>query len=42
MPEGNRPGNAGGNNMGAQEMTTDFVIRDGGNMFSGISQSGEQ
>ena len=42
MPEGNRPGNAGGNNMGAQEMTTDFVIRDGGNMFSGLSQSGEQ
>jgi len=42
MPDGNRPGNAGGNNMGAQEMTTDFVIRDGGNMFSGLSQSGEQ
>ena len=42
MPEGNRPGNAGGNNMGAQEMTTDFVIRDGGNMFSGISQNSEQ
>lgn len=42
MPEGNRPGNAGGNNMGAQEMTTDFVIRDGGNMFSGISQIAEQ
>ena len=37
MPESNRPGN-----MGAQEMTTDFVIRDGGNMFSGISQSGTQ
>ena len=42
MPEGNRPGNAGGKNMGAQEMTTDVVVRDGGNMFSGISQSGEQ
>ncbi len=42
MPEGNRPGNAGGNNMGAYEMATDFVVRDGGNMFSGISQSGEQ
>ena len=41
-PEDNRPGNAGGNNMGAQEMTTDFVLHDGGNMFSGISQSGEQ
>ena len=41
-PGDNRPGNAEGNNMGAQEMTTDFVIRDGGNMFSGISQSGEQ
>lgn len=42
MPEGNRPGNAGGNNMGAHEMTTDFVVRDGGNMFSSISQSGGQ
>ena len=42
MPEENRPGNAGGNNMGAHEMTTDFVIRDGGNVFGGISQSGEQ
>lgn len=42
MPEGNRPGNAGGNNMGAQEMTTDFVIRNGGNMFSVILQNGEQ
>ena len=42
MPEGNRPGNAGGNNMGAHEMTTDFIVRDGGNMFSGISQSGGQ
>ena len=41
-PEGNRPGNAGGNPVGAQEMTTDFVIRDGGNMFSGISQNDEQ
>ena len=42
MPDGNRPGNAGGNNMDAHEMTTDFVVRDGGNMFSGISQSGER
>ena len=42
MPEGNRPGNPGGNNMGLQEMTTDFVIRDGGNMFSIILQKGEQ
>ena len=41
-PEGNRPGDAGGNNVGTQEMTTDFVIRDGGNMFSGISQNDEQ
>ena len=41
-PEGNRPGNAGWNPVGVQEMTTDFVIRDGGNMFSGISQNDEQ
>ena len=33
----NRPGN-----MGAQEMTTDFVIRNGGNMFSVILQNGGQ
>jgi hypothetical protein len=39
MPEGNRPGNAGGNKMDAQEMTIDFIIRDGGNMFSGISEN---
>ena len=39
MPEGNRPGNAGGNHMGEQEMTTDFMIRDGGNMFSNISKN---
>lgn len=41
-PEGNRPGNAPGNNIGTHEMTTDFVIRDGGNMFGGISQNEEQ
>ena len=40
MPGGNRPGDAGGNHMGAQEMTADFAVRDGGNMFSGISQNG--
>ena len=40
MPGGNGPGGAGGNPMGNQEMTTDFVIRDGGNMFSGISPKG--
>ena len=42
MPEGNRTGNAGSNRVGALEMTPDFIIRDGGNMFSGISQNGEQ
>lgn len=42
MPEGNRPGNAGGDHMGAHEMVTDFVVRDGGNMFSGISLDSEQ
>ncbi|MBQ7817828.1 MAG: carbohydrate-binding domain-containing protein [Oscillospiraceae bacterium] len=36
MPGGNRPGNPGGNNMTPQEQTPDFIIRDGGNMFSGI------
>jgi hypothetical protein len=38
MPGGNRPGSAWGNNMGTQELTTDFVIRDGGNMFSGVNK----
>ena len=42
MPEGNRPGNAGGDHMGAHEMVTDFVVRDGGNMFGGISLDSEQ
>ena len=42
MPGGNGPGNAGGNHMGAYETTTDFVIQDGGNMFSVILQNGEQ
>ena len=37
MPEVNRPGNTG-----AQEMTTDFVVRDGGNMFSVILQNSTQ
>ena len=38
MPDGSNPGkpNAGGN-MGGWELTTDFVIRDGANMFSGIT-----
>lgn len=36
-PEGNRPGNAEADPVGAQEMTADFVIRDGGNVFSGVS-----
>ena len=35
MPGGNRPGNPNANNT-IQEQTPDFVIRDGGNMFSGI------
>ena len=34
MSGNKRPGNFGGNNTGTQELTTDFVIRDGGNMFS--------
>ena len=42
MPGGNKPGNAGANNIGAHEMTTDFVVRDGGNMFSVILQNSEQ
>ena len=42
MPGGNRPGNAEGSNLGVQEMTTDFVIRDGGNMFSGVSHNDMQ
>ena len=42
MQGGNGPGNPGGNFAGAQEETTDFVIRDGGNMFSGVSENGEQ
>ena len=45
-PEGgNRPDKPGGNpasgNMGVPELTTDLVIRDGGNIFSGISHLGE-
>ena len=35
MPDGNRPGTPGANTP-TQEQTPDFVIRDGGNMFSGI------
>lgn len=34
-PEGNRPGDP---SMGSQEQTTDFTIRDGGNMFQVVSQ----
>lgn len=41
MSDNNRPGNAGWNHMGAQAMTADFVIQNGGNMFSVISQNGE-
>jgi hypothetical protein len=36
-PAGNDPGNPGNDPMAPAEMTVDFVIRDGGNMFSGIS-----
>lgn len=35
-PEGNRQDNPWGNNFGAQGLTSDFVIGDGGNMFSVI------
>ena len=36
-PEGDRFGGQGGNWFGGQEQTPEFQIRDGGNMFSGIS-----
>ncbi len=36
MPDGNRPGNPGENNIPTQEQSPNFIIRDGGNMFSGI------
>ena len=39
-PEGNRPGNFGGNKTDTQALTVDFVIRDGGNMFAGVSLYG--
>ena len=49
LPEGstlpgnnNRPEMPGGNNMASPAMTTDFIVRDGGNMFSGILQNGER
>jgi len=38
---GGRPGGAWAGNMGEQELSADFVIRDGGNMFSGISPYSE-
>ena len=37
MPGGNEPGNPAGSNTGNLELTTDFEIRDGGNMFRGIT-----
>jgi len=36
-PGGNRPGNPGMGNMGAQALTPEVIINDGGNMFSGVS-----
>ena len=36
-PESNKPDRPGGGNPSTQEQSPDFIIRDGGNMFSNIS-----
>ena len=41
-PDGNRPGNPGGDPMQAQALKPEFMIRDGANTFGGISQNGQQ
>ena len=41
MPGGSRPGNGGGAPAGTTETAADFVIRDGGNMFGGVSVGSE-